>query len=713
MPTHRPIRSALVWPLVISGALLTAIGALVFHSSRGLLDSDAFAGRTAASLRDPRVAAFVADRVTTAVISEVRDLTPVRPLIAGATEALVSSVPFQVIVRAAAKNAHRALLSKGAENVFLSLPDVGVLVRQVLSTINPAAAAKIPANLSPRIANLGQSKVYALVKRGAALLQVLVRVQQIALILGPLLLIAGIWVADDRRKGIVAAARGLLGAALLVFAVLPLGRLLAVVLIRGEMERGAATGLWLAYFGGLRPWALTLAGIGLVLAAAGRSLLEAFDARRVVPAAWTRVTTPAAGLRGKLTHAIGILVLGGLAIAWPGIALEVLAVGTGLLLTYIGLRELFGIILASVPETQEQEEKQPGRIGRRLAVVGGVAVALVGAVVLALRPTRTEPTPAAVTECNGAAELCDRPLDKVVFAGAHNAMSNAAAARWMFPHHERGIPNMLRDGIRAFAIDMHYGRPVDNGNVVKTAMDLETVSAEKIAGAIGEEGVTIALRIRDRFIAGDTGAAAPYFCHGYCELGAYPVGPTLRDMRDFLVEQPGEVLMLVIEDYISPQDIAKVFEESGLSEFVYQGPVGPPWPTLRSLIASGGRVMVFIESGKPGVPWLHPAFESMQETKYTFHKPDDFDCLPNRGGTSGSLFQINHWIETTPAPQPKNAEIVNAYDLLLKRAQDCQRARKKLPNVLLVDFYRTGDLFRVVRTLNGLPPSVGDTTSSP
>jgi hypothetical protein len=252
---------------------------------------------------------------------------------------------------------------------------------------------------------------------------------------------------------------------------------------------------------------------------------------------------------------------------------------------------------------------------------------------------------------------------------------------------------------------------VDNGNVVKTAMDLETVAAEKIAGAIGEEGVTIALRIRDRFIAGDTGAAAPYFCHGYCELGAYPVAPTLREMRDFLVEQPGEVLMLVIEDYISPQDIAKAFEESGLSEFVYQGPLGPPWPTPRSLIANGGRVLVFIESGKPGVPWLHPAFESMQETKYTFHKPEDFDCLPNRGGTAGSFFQINHWIETTPAPQPKNAEIVNAYEVLLKRATDCERERKKLPNVLLVDFYRTGDLLRVVRTLNGLPPLLTDTTS--
>jgi hypothetical protein len=101
------------------------------------------------------------------------------------------------------------------------------------------------------------------------------------------------------------------------------------------------------------------------------------------------------------------------------------------------------------------------------------------------------------------------------------------------------------------------------------------------------------------------------------------------------------------------------------------------------------------------VSWLHPAFVSIQETPYTFHKPEDFSCRPNRGGTSGSLFQINHWIETTPAPQPTNAEIVNAYDLLLRRARECQRVRKHLPNVIAVDFYDIGDVVRVARTLNG------------
>ena len=106
------------------------------------------------------------------------------------------------------------------------------------------------------------------------------------------------------------------------------------------------------------------------------------------------------------------------------------------------------------------------------------------------------------------------------------------------------------------------------------------------------------------------------------------------------------------------------------------------------------------ESGRPGLTWLHPAFQSFQETPYTFHTTAEMSCRANRGGDKSALFLVNHWIETTPTPRPSNAAVVNAYDFLLARARRCQRERRRLPNVIAVDFYATGDLFRVVRTLN-------------
>lgn len=45
---------------------------------------------------------------------------------------------------------------------------------------------------------------------------------------------------------------------------------------------------------------------------------------------------------------------------------------------------------------------------------------------------------------------------------------------------------------------------------------------------------------------------------------------------------------------------------------------------------------------------------------------------------------------------------MNAYDPLLERARDCQRIRNHLPNLVAVNFYLRGELFRVVDTLNGL-----------
>jgi hypothetical protein len=52
-------------------------------------------------------------------------------------------------------------------------------------------------------------------------------------------------------------------------------------------------------------------------------------------------------------------------------------------------------------------------------------------------------------------------------------------------------------------------------------------------------------------------------------------------------------------------------------------------------------------------------------------------------------------------PRPSDAEKVNAYEPLLQRARTCERIRDHLPNLLAVNFYKRGDLFRVVDTLNG------------
>ena len=117
---------------------------------------------------------------------------------------------------------------------------------------------------------------------------------------------------------------------------------------------------------------------------------------------------------------------------------------------------------------------------------------------------------------------------------------------------------------------------------------------------MGPEGLAAAMRIRDRLTGKVEGPRGLYLCHGFCELGATPLRAALERLHDFLVQNPNEVLVLVIEDYVTPQDLAAAFAESGLDGFVYQRAAHAPWPTLREMIDTRERVLVLTESGRPG-----------------------------------------------------------------------------------------------------------------
>ena len=410
------------------------------------------------------------------------------------------------------------------------------------------------------------------------------------------------------------------------------------------------------------------------------------------------VQNPPGGSRGKFGRSVLFVAVGAAAIVHPREVLEWLTLAAGGALVFAGVREALALLQAQAAGGGDARSRVARGTGaRRVAVVAVATVALAAGAIAVMRPAPTEAVPAAGL-CNGAAALCDRPLNQVTFAGAHNAMSAADVPGWMFPQHERGVAAQLTDGIRAFLIDVHYGRPA-GANVV-TDLDAETASRAKIEEAVGPEGVAAALRIRDRFAGGELGPRGLYLCHGFCELGAQPLAPWLSIVADFLVQHPDEVVVLVVEDYVSPADLAAEFEKAGLADLVYRGTGRSPWPALRTLIDTRQRVVVMTESGRAGVPWLLPAFDVMQETPYKFRNPAELSCAANRGGAQGTLFQVNNWIDTTPAPKPSNAAIVNAHDALLARARRCEEERGLKPTILAVDFYRTGDVVGVARALN-------------
>lgn len=327
-------------------------------------------------------------------------------------------------------------------------------------------------------------------------------------------------------------------------------------------------------------------------------------------------------------------------------------------------------------------------IGRALAPLGrnawlaiaGVAVLVLLAVpLLRMTVNAVRPQP-----CNGFVELCDRPVNQVVFPTTHNSMSISEFG-WLWPTHDGTLQDQLDYGIRGFLIDTHYFDISESLQSYLPDAPPEVLEiADKAAAVVG-------VNLRE----------GTFSCHMICPIGSTPLPELLGQVRAFLEENPREVLVFAIEDKISPEDTAKAFDEAGLTKYVYTHTPGQPWPTLRQMIDQDKRVIVMAEVEGPPPAWYGHVWDNTMETPYAFKKPEDFSCEPNRGGTGKDFFLMNHWIERV-SPSRIDAEIVNSYDVLKARALQCAQERGKMPNLVGVNFYLNGDLLRVVDELNGV-----------
>ena len=70
----------------------------------------------------------------------------------------------------------------------------------------------------------------------------------------------------------------------------------------------------------------------------------------------------------------------------------------------------------------------------------------------------------------------------------------------------------------------------------------------------------------------------------------------------FLDSHPAEVLTLILESRVRPGNIAAAFNESGLTPYLYAHQPGQPFPTLRTMIATGKRLVVFTDQGGGAYP---------------------------------------------------------------------------------------------------------------
>jgi len=691
-------RRATALVLAAVGAVVTMLAVLAVYTNHFFVDGGGFADKVAETVRQPAVSRELAVRLTGALEGAVPNAVVAQRPLEDAAASLISNGTFDPIVRRAALVLHGSLFSKDAPNVSLDLADGLQLLNSFVAAQQPALKGQVRAGARAPVVKLRNDGLIAQVSSSGKLIGVLAWL----LPLLALLLFAGaVVVAPDRGRALGWVGVAVAGAGVGVF----IAETVAVkVRIQGFVQSDALDQALKVLLGGLVGVAVALVLVGGLLAAAGSGRLSTGTADRAFHRTWGFLRLPPASTWARVARALLLLALGLLLMIWPLPTVETLALIVGFFVVVEGLTE----IIALLGGTARASVTRAGRV-RRVALVAGVTALglLAASAVIHVNLLKAPRSEAGLRlACNGSERLCDRPLDAVAFAAAHNAMSSANGG-FIDPNQRHTIVQQLDAGVRGLLIDSLMARPTARRASALTVLDGEV--RKQAEAEVGPGGISALQDFLARRVARPTGPPQPFLCHMACELGAIPMVDALRDIRTWLDAHPHEVLEIVIQDLVTPQDTERVFKESGLLDRAYTWRPGTPAPTLRTMINENRRVLVMAEAkGIPG-SWYPPAYRQLlKETPYDNKTIDalrsDASCAANRGKESNPLFLVNHWAAVYP-PLPSKAATVNTRSFLLDRVRRCSRIRKAFPNLIAVDFADIGDVVKVAARVNGVATS--------
>ncbi|KAF1826469.1 PLC-like phosphodiesterase [Dissoconium aciculare CBS 342.82] len=281
-----------------------------------------------------------------------------------------------------------------------------------------------------------------------------------------------------------------------------------------------------------------------------------------------------------------------------------------------------------------------------------------------------------VQNCSGRPEFCDRKYSNVSLIGAHDS---GFVGPILDPrvNQELNVKAQLDAGIRWLEIQVH---------VLNGVLSL---------------------------------------CHTSClELYAGSLAKYLSDVKTWLDSHPNDVVSMILAnaDRSNVTQYDAVFNATGLKKYAFIPETSPQplsldqWPTYRSLIAAGTRAVVFMDyrADEPKVPYILDEFKYYSETPYDTTDPNFAQCTIDRAATTGvsnSMYIMNHFLDTNVAGTgiliPDNVRDFQTNNAtgngsIGAQADLCVSLYNRPPNVVFVDFFNRGDVFRAQDNLNGI-----------
>ncbi len=269
----RRFLAALVSLLATAAMLVTL---LAIYANHVFVKPAGFSNRAVSVLETGDVESLIVQSVTDRLVGEAGAEGSLRPVIQAAVLQAVSSAQVNREFRLAASSLHGELVSGTADQLTLTLPDIGPVIASSIDSDTPELADQVRdigtiTVLDASIPPSDAKDVHDLVSVGK---------DSSELLIGTLVLVLlALIISPSRRRTLLGLGLGAALSGLVVLAIYLAGREIIVNEFSTQDARTAARALWSGYLGGLETWGLVLTGAGVGIAF-GASLRGRVRSRR-------------------------------------------------------------------------------------------------------------------------------------------------------------------------------------------------------------------------------------------------------------------------------------------------------------------------------------------------------------------------------------------------------------------------------------------------
>ena len=161
-------------------------------------------------------------------------------------------------------------------------------------------------------------------------------------------------------------------------------------------------------------------------------------------------------------------------------------------------------------------------------------------------------------------------------------------------------------------------------------------------------------------------------------------------LRKHLEEKPDKILTLFLDFNVNVNELTKLIDESGIQPYLYIHDKKNEWPTLKNMVETGKRFVVFsMQQHRNSPDWLHYVWDYAVEPYFSILEAPDFIGEFLKGDPKNSLLIYNDYNFPKRAGHPDESFFNTSQNpYLIEHVKNVWKSTGKTPNFIMLDQYQ-------------------------